>query len=126
MRTKYGAIRTYSELCQRTFDSRLECVRGEELRLLEMAGEIAYLEYQIPFRLCDKPKITYTVDFQYLKNVEWITPNKGERWAAGKKVYEDVKGVLTRETRVKIAWIKEKFGIDVELIKGGKLYGFIS
>ena len=29
--------------------------------------------------------------------------------------YEDSKGVLTRDTRTKLAWVQEKYGIDVLL-----------
>ncbi len=101
MSNKYGARRTYSELCQRFFASKKEAARGEELKLLEMGGEITNLIYQTPFRLCLKPKITITLDFSYEEN--------------SRPVYEDSKGVLTRDTRTKLAWLKEKYGIDVIL-----------
>lgn len=101
---KYGAKRTLSELCQRTFASKAECNQGEYLRLLELAGEISSLEYQPRFVLCKKPKITITLDFSYrAKDGQWI--------------YEDVKGVLTRDFRTKLAWLKEKYGIEVKLIR---------
>lgn len=99
---KYGARRTYSELCGRTFASKAEAEHGEELRLREMAGEIELLTYQPKFELCRKPKITITLDFGYVENDDYI--------------YEDVKGVLTRDFRTKLAWLKEKYGIDVRLI----------
>lgn len=104
-RNKFHARRTWSELCQRFFDSKLEATRGEELRLLEMAGEISNLCYQpLPRMLCQKPKITIQVDFLYIRD--------------GKPIYEDAKGVLTRDTRTKLAWLKEKYGIEVELYRG--------
>ena len=80
MRLKYGSARTYSALCNREFDSKAECIRGEELRLLEMAGEISDLQYQIPFVLSKRPRVSITVDFGY----------KGKE---GKQIYEDVKGM---------------------------------
>ena len=101
---KYRAKRTFSELCDRTFDSKAETIRGEELRLLELAKGIQDLRYQVKLILCEKPKITIKIDFTYLEN--------------GKRKLEDVKGVLTRDSRTKLAWLKEKFGVDVELIKG--------
>ena len=105
--TKYGAIKTFSELCERRFDSRAEARRGEELVLLQRAGAIKDLQYQVDFRLCDKPKISIRVDFVYIE-VE-----------SGRKVHEDVKGVgETREFRVKRAWLKEKYGIEVFLTGG--------
>ena len=106
---KYGAKRTHSQLCNRTFDSKAECVRGEELRRLEMVGEIEGLSYQTPFRLCDDPKITIKIDFLY-----WMHDESGVGWRVE---YEDVKGVLTREFRVKLAWLAQDYGIDVKLIR---------
>jgi hypothetical protein len=97
---KYRAVKTYSELCERTFDSKAEARRGEELKLLERAGEIRDLQYQVLFSLCQKPKIAIKIDFSYREN--------------GQVVYEDVKGMgETREFRVKRAWLKEKHGVDV-------------
>ena len=103
MANKYHAVRTWSELCGRWFASKAECRRGEELRMLELAGEITDLEYQPKFKLCDKPKITYSADFIYEEN--------------GKVVVEDVKGKLLRETRVKLVWLKEKYNVEVILSK---------
>lgn len=104
MGNKYGARRTWSELCQREFASKREAQRGEELALLERAGEIHTLQYQPKYILCEKPRITYAADFFYvdIKNA--------------RTVVEDVKGVLTRETRVKLAWLKEQQGVGVELV----------
>ncbi len=98
---KYGAVRCYSELCGREFASRMECVRGEELALMEKAGVIKYLEYQPKYILCDSPKVTYRADFKYIENRQVVV--------------EDVKGVLTRDTRTKLAWLRENFGIEVKL-----------
>ena len=68
MTNKYHAIKTYSNLCERLFDSKAECRRGEELHLLQMAGEISNLEYQVKLVLCEKPKITINIDFLYSAN----------------------------------------------------------
>lgn len=106
---KYGARRTWSELCGRWFDSKAECIRGEELRLLEMAGEIKHLHYQVPLMLSISPKITIKIDFWYLE--------ANESGTTYKEVYEDVKGVLTRDFRTKLVWLKQLHGIDVKLIR---------
>lgn len=99
---KYRAVRCWSELCGRDFDSKVERERGEQLYMMNEAGEIRSLEYQPMWVLCWKPKITYTADFRYyLDNAPY-------------QIVEDVKGMLTRETRVKLAWLKEK-GIQVLL-----------
>ena len=99
---KYHARRTYSELCQREFASRREAVRGEELFLFQKAGEISNLEYQPRFTLSKAPRITYTADFRYTES--------------GVAIVEDVKGMMTRDTRTKLAWLKEKTGIEVKLV----------
>lgn len=100
---KYGAIRTRSELCQRTFASKAEARRGDSLRTQELAGEIKDLEYQPRFVLCKKPRITITLDFAYTKN--------------GERVIEEVKGYMTRDSRTKLAWLREQQGIEVRIIK---------
>ncbi len=102
-RNKYHATRAYSELCKREFDSKAEARRGEELKLLEQAGVIDDLQYQVPFLLCRKPNIKIKVDFSY--------------WLDGKLVFEDVKGMITREARIKLAWLKEQQGIDVMIVE---------
>ena len=102
-KNKYNAVKTYSEICQRTFDSKAEAARGEELALLEKGGLIEDLQYQYRFILNDKPRITITIDFVYVENCE--------------HVYEDVKGILTRDSRTKLAWLKEKYDIAVRLIQ---------
>ena len=104
MGNKYGAVRSWSELCQRNFDSKAERVRGEELRMLQLAGQITDLTYQPRYVLCEKPRITYTADFTY------IEPGRGI-------IVEDVKGVLTEASRIRIAWLKDKLGINVQIIR---------
>jgi len=100
---KYHAVRTYSLLCQRYFASKHEAARGEDLRLCELAGEIEDLEYQIPFVLCEKPRIKVTIDFKYKEK--------------GEIIHEDAKGVLTRDSRTRYAWLKEKHCIEVKLYR---------
>lgn len=101
--SKYRAKRTYSEVCGRCFSSKAEARRGEELWLTEQAGVIDDLQYQVPYVLCQKPNIKIKIDFTY--------------WLDGEIIHEDVKGVLTREARIKLAWLKEKHGIDVWITK---------
>lgn len=98
---KYKAQRTWSALCQRFFASKAEARRGEELRLLELAGEITGLEYQVKFVLSKTPKVTITVDFAYTEK--------------GQRIYEDTKGVLTRDFRTKLAWLEQSHGVEVSL-----------
>jgi len=99
MANKYHAKRTHSGLCQRTFDSKAEAQRGEDLRLLEMAGEISDLRCQHTFILSQKPKMTIKVDFIYLEN--------------GKRIFGDARSILTRNFQTKMSWLKQSEGTDV-------------
>lgn len=100
---KYHSVRTWSNLCNRYFDSKAEARRAEELELMVLAGEITDLRYQVKFELSQSPKVTIKIDFSYLER--------------GERVFEDVKGVLTRDFRTKLAWLKEKQNIDVRLVR---------
>ena len=99
--SKYSAKRTYSALCERTFDSKSECRRGEELFLLQKAGKISGLEFQVPFVLYKSPSVKIIIDFKYMYN--------------GTIIYEDRKGFITKDCRVKLLWLKDKYNIDVLL-----------
>jgi ribonuclease BN (tRNA processing enzyme) len=101
-KNKYQAKRTYSELCQRTFASKKEARRGEELALMEREGLISGLEFQPRYPLSKDPRVTYTADFRYTEN--------------GKTIIEDAKGFLTEATRIKLAWVKEKYNIEIKLV----------
>ena len=100
---KYHAKKTYSTLCLRMFDSKAEAVYGEELYYRQKAGEIEDLRYQVRFKLNNQPRIRVTIDFAYLE--------------AGKRIYDEVKGVLTRDSRTKYAWLEQSQGVHVNLIK---------
>jgi len=102
---KYRAVKTYSELCQRTFDSKAEAKRGEELALLEKAGEISDLQYQVKRILSTEThyRVTITIDFSYRRD--------------GKRIYEDVKGMMLKDFKVKLAWLRQMYGIEVNIIK---------
>ena len=80
-----------------TFDSRREMERYFHLLVLQRAGHIQQLERQVVFILAPsvviggrkRPPLKYVADFTYL-----------ERDAKVKTV-EDVKGVITKEYRIK-------------------------
>jgi hypothetical protein len=99
-----GARKTYSALCQRTFDSKTEARRGETLTTLERVGAISELQFQPMYLLNKSPRVSYRPDFQYRED--------------GHLVLEDVKGgPITRELRVKLLWLREKFGLEVDLVR---------
>lgn len=96
-----------------TFDSQAEARRYMELKLLLKAGQISNLKLQPIFELQPKYKnnkdksiraITYKADFQYIEN--------------GKAVVEDVKGMETKEFKIKQKILEYKYpDIDFRLIK---------
>lgn len=99
---KYGAIRTYSELCGRTFDSKSEARRGEQLFLANKAGAITDLEYQVTYSLCNEPKknCKIKIDFRYKEN--------------GNLYHEDVKGMgETRDFRTKRIFFYVLYGYEI-------------
>lgn len=95
------------------FDSKAEANRYIELKLLEKAGKISDLELQPKFELQEKyinnkgekvRAITYKSDFSYIEN--------------GKLVVEDVKGVETKEFKIKKKLFENKYrDIDFRLVK---------
>jgi len=87
--------------------SKAEARRGEELRYLELAGEITDLEYQPSWVLCgDKGhKTRYSADFKYVQQ--------------GETIVEDVKGMMTEAARVRMNWLWQLYGIEVKIVKRG-------
>ena len=85
--------------------------RGEDLRMMEMAGTITNLEYQPQWVLSAKPKVTYTADFRYCEAPAYLPLERIDY-----VVVEDVKGVMTDASRVRIAWLKQRYGIIVKVV----------
>jgi hypothetical protein len=98
----------------RWFDSKLERTRGEQLFLMEKAGDIEDLQFQVPFVLCDirKHKIKVVLDFMYKEKIDCCDDIPFQEW---RRVYEDAKGKLTDSARIKYAWLFDKYKIDVVL-----------
>lgn len=90
------------------FDSIAEGKRYRELSLLEKAGEIYNLELQPKFLLQESFKkngktyraINYVADFKYIKD--------------SKTIVEDVKGMETKEFKIKRKLFEKKY-LDLEL-----------
>lgn len=87
------------------FDSKKEAHRYAELKLLLRSGAIKELELQpkftFPLTYRSGRHITYAADFRYNQD--------------GKSVVEDVKGVQTREFKLKEAMLRYFFNITVVL-----------
>ena len=84
--SKYGAKKADSTLAGRRFDSKMERTRGEQLALMQRAGEISDLQFQVQTHLT-RARIGYKVDFVYQEQ--------------GKTVYEEAKGFETDVWRIK-------------------------
>ena len=81
--SKYHAVQT--EVDGIRFDSKAEAARWSERRLAERAGAITQLERQVKLLL--PTGITWRIDFTYVEG--------------GVQVYEDVKGKITSDYRIK-------------------------
>ena len=97
-RHKFNAVRTHSEICGRTFDSKKEAKRAEELKAMETAGEISDLQYQVLVLICPIPDTKTRIDFSYVKD--------------GERVYEEVKGMETPEWKRNHKLMKQ-YGLEV-------------
>ena len=93
-----------------TFDSLKEANRWAELKLLERAGKISFLERQpayvlVPTQTRDgrvvERKLVYKADFAYRDN------------ETGKDVVEDTKGFRTREYIIKRKLMLWEYGIEI-------------
>jgi hypothetical protein len=95
-RTKYGNSKT--RIGDLVFDSKLEARRWQELKMLEAAGEIYDLDRQYPLTLSVRGhKICkWIVDFVY-------------RATGGTLVFEDVKGMVTRDAAIKLKLARALF-----------------
>lgn len=101
-RSKYGNKRTV--VGGEKYDSAKEARRGQDLILLQQAGEICELSRQVRFDLKVKGHLicAYVADFTYR-----------DKTKPGLTV-EDVKGVRTREYIIKKRLMKAIHGIEVK------------
>jgi hypothetical protein len=107
---KFGAksvTSDYPELAGHRFPSTAERTRAHELVEQQRLGLIAGLELQPRWTLSTDPRCVYTADFQY-------------RDVGGIVHVEDVKGALMPDARVRILWVRERYGVQVELLHLGR------
>lgn len=102
MKSKHGNKTTLAD--GRMFASGREAKRWMELKLLERAGEISELKFQVPYELAKsvvldgrkKPAIRYFADFVYWK----IDKNKKNEFPNGEWIIEDSKSPHLRTNPV--------------------------
>ncbi|MDE4918173.1 uncharacterized protein DUF1064 [Cupriavidus metallidurans] len=108
--SKYGNERVMFQ--GEVFDSKRELERYCHLRILQRAGQIQQLQRQVEFILAPavvidgrkRPPLKYVADFTYV-----------ERGAAERTV-EDVKGVITKEYRIK-RHLMAAMGIQIKEVR---------
>lgn len=88
------------------FDSKLEADRYVEILLLRKTGIVLWFLRQVPFDVASG--VVYRADFLIVWN-RTGTPQECV-------TIEDCKGVLTPTSRVKIAVVQERYGINVKLL----------
>lgn len=104
-RSKYGAKRTLLDgIC---FDSKAEASFYAALKQREKAGEVTDIERQREYDLMVNGVLVarYRADFVFF-----------DRILRARRVV-DVKGVATRDFRLKAKLMKACFGIEVEVVK---------
>jgi hypothetical protein len=121
--SKYGNRKV--TLWGQTFDSKRECLRWQELKLMEKAGKIYDLRRQVRFELIPEQRLAdtlgpkggrrkgkllekavfYVADFVYYEGGK---PSEG-----GKLVVEDAKGCRTREYIIKRKLMLARYGIQI-------------
>ena len=109
-RSKYGARKTTIDGI--VFDSAKEARRWQELKALELAGEIRYLRRQPAFDLA----VNGQSIGKYLADFEYIAPVVNAPIEIWSKVYEDVKGMKTPLYRWKKKHVEAQYGIQIREI----------
>lgn len=104
-RNKFNAKKT--QIGEIKFDSKLEAQRWCDLELLQRAGEISELRRQVAVDLVGQyrplltrtgRKMKLTFDFAYLED--------------GVQIYEDAKGMPTRDYEVRVA-VARAMGLEI-------------
>ncbi len=103
-KSKHRNVKT--KLDDVTYDSAKEANRAAELKIIALAGQIADLKPQVPFKLVVNKQLvcTYIADFVY-RDV-----------ASGNTIVEDVKSPHTRKLavyRIKKKLMKACLGIEI-------------
>lgn len=85
-----------------TYHSKAEANRASELDLLIKAEQVRFYIRQAPFDL--PGNIKYLVDFIIF-------------WSNGDVTFEDVKGLMTPTSKLKIKQVEDLYGIKITLVR---------
>ena len=103
-RSKYRAVKTTVD--GKTFASKKEAARYQELKMLEKAGKINGLETQVRYTLSPKDELGRSV--MYVADFGYYEKNHAKAWVW---IVEDVKGFKTAVYKLKRRMIFSVFGI---------------
>lgn len=98
-RSKYGAVKVKVDGI--LFDSKKESRYYEQLKLRQSAGDILRFHRQVPIDL--EGGVVYKLDFLVV-------------YPDGRLEYVDVKGLKTKEFRIKQRQVKARHGIELVLV----------
>ena len=90
------------------FASQLEADRYRELKALQASGDVAWFIRQVPFDVA--PGVVYRADFL----VVWRPVMAPVQWC--RVSIEDCKGMMTPNSRTKIAVVEQRYGIKIRLL----------
>ena len=115
---KYGNRKVTFE--GQTFDSKRECQRWQELRLLEKAGKISDLQRQVRFELIPEQRLADTTGpkggrrrGKVLEKAVYYVADFTYYDENNKFVMEDAKGHRTREYIIKRKIMLARYGIQI-------------
>lgn len=112
-RNKYGNRKVVAD--GYVFDSKLELLRYQQLKLFEYAGEITGLKVHPTYVILDgerlpsgkkQSQVTWTADFEYYDSVN-------------ERIVEDVKSPATAKKdsfRVRVKMFQARYGIEVAIL----------
>lgn len=102
---KYRNVKTRYRSAQgfeRVYDSKREAARAAELDALVASGPVRWWIPQVPFPIGGG--VRYIADFMVC-------------WLGGDVTFEDVKGRDTRGSLDKRKIVKDRFGVEVEIVR---------
>lgn len=98
-RHKFHAVATHRD--GRRFDSKKEARHYDQLKLRQRAGEVVMFLCQVPFHL--PGGVRYVVDFQEFR-------------ADGTVHFVDVKGIQTKEFKIKKRMVESIYPVEIEVV----------
>lgn len=94
------------------FDSKAEAQHYRRLKLAQEAGHLTF-ERQVPFHF----EVAYLANGRTVKKKMRYVADFVVKWRDGRREVQDVKGVLTKEYKLKKKLMSALYGIEIREIK---------